>query len=247
MTVITKTEARVCSITFARHDKRNALTNEMYLAAASALLEADRDDDTAVVLLSGGDFFCAGNDVGDFLAYITAQVPMQAPAFLDALSSATKPVVACVRGAAIGVGLTMLAHCDYVVAADIARLQAPFARLGLCPEAGASCLLPLAVGRLRAARWLLLGESISAEEAHAAGLLSEVVADPEAESRALSVCHALAALPGPAVRATKRLLKAPAADAVRAAMEREGKAFSDLLANGAAASALKSFGARSRA
>jgi enoyl-CoA hydratase/carnithine racemase len=232
MTVITKTEARVCSITFARHDKRNALTNEMYLAAASALLEADRDDDTAVVLLSGGDFFCAGNDVGDFLAYMTAQVPMQAPAFLDALCSATKPIVACVRGAAIGVGLTMLAHCDYVVAADSARLQAPFARLELYPEA---------------ARWLLLGESISAEEAHAAGLITEVVADSEAELRALNVCHALTALPGPAVRATKRLLKAPAADAVRAAMEREGKAFSELLANGTAASALKSFGARSRA
>jgi enoyl-CoA hydratase/carnithine racemase len=246
MQVTTCSDAGVLTITFSRPEKRNALTNEMYVAAADALRAAEIDPSVLVVQLGGGTSFCAGNDVLDFMAHTSSQLPMQAPAFLAALHGMSKPVVACVRGNAIGIGLTMLAHCDYVVAADSARLQAPFTRLGLCPEAGASFLLPLTIGKLRATRWMLLGEVISAQDAFAAGLVSEVIDDAHAESRALEVCGALATLPSASVRATKRLINDAVAEAVRDAMAREGKVFSGLLTDGTAASALQAFGSRSK-
>ncbi len=194
-----------------RAAKRNALNRAMYEAMAGALAEAERDDRVRAVLLSGaGNTFCAGNDINDFLALAPDGEPDGAhrPAFglIEALCNASKVLVAAVQGPAVGIGATMLLHCDLVVAAQSATLSMPFIKLGLVPEAASSLLLPRAVGHQRAAEMLLLGEPVDAETALRWGLVNRVVDEALLET-ALGLVATVAARPAAALRNTKRLLR----------------------------------------
>ncbi|MBO9578335.1 MAG: enoyl-CoA hydratase/isomerase family protein [Microbacteriaceae bacterium] len=193
-----------------RPEKRNALTRAMYATAADALLAADADPGVAAVVISGeGKAFCAGNDLLDFLDEPPTGEDSPVLRFLRALVEVRVPLVAAVHGSCVGIGATMLLHCDFAVADDTAVLSFPFARLGLVPEAASSLLLPRIAGSRLAAELLLLGQSIGADAALQAGLLSSVVATGTQVPSAFAVAERLAALPRDAVRATRELLHAP--------------------------------------
>lgn len=232
--IVVETKARVVHIRIARPEKKNALTTTMYADLADALEWIEDDDAIRVVVIEGGPDFTAGNDLMDFM-----QASMKAASFEDLpvlrflgrLRDCKKPVVAAVRGNAIGIGTTLLLHCDAVVAARDARFRLPFVPLGLVPEAGSSLLLPLMIGRMRA-NWLLLsGEFFHADEAHAMGLVTKLVDDAVVDATAVELAAQLALLPPIAVAETKRLLRHPSAEHVAAQMEEEARAFSVRLAS----------------
>jgi enoyl-CoA hydratase/carnithine racemase len=225
-----------------RPDKKNALNPAMYQALADGLTEADRDEAVRVILISGcGECFTSGNDLADFLG--APQTGPESPVmqFLTAISEARKPIVAAVNGLAVGVGVTMLLHCDLVYAGSGATFQMPFVTLGLCPEAGSTLLLPRIMGHQRAAELLLLGEAFGADKACAVGIVTEVcpVADvlATARNRALQ----LAAQPAAAVRLAKSLLKRDYAAPLRETIAEEGRQFMARLKSPEAAEALQAF------
>jgi enoyl-CoA hydratase/carnithine racemase len=237
------------TITLNRPDKKNAITGAMYAALADALTSADADHGAAVVLLTAaGDTFSAGNDIADFLHdnRSAAGGPRPGSRFLRAIAFFSKPIVAAVPGLAIGVGATMLLHCDVVIASDRAVLQFPFARLGLVPEAASTVLLPARVGLQRASNWLLLGERIAADEALRSGLVTAVVAHDTLASAAHSRAEALAKLPPGAVRDTKRLIRAPIRAAVEQALRDELSAFEARLRSPEAGAAFEAFLSKTR-
>lgn len=206
--VIVTRNDRVLEVAFNRPEKKNALTREMYGAVVGALAIATNDPAIRVVLLTGhGDTFTSGNDIKDFQARAARNERSAASPFLSALSTFRKPLVAAVNGAAIGVGTTMLAHCDLIIAAKAARFVMPFTSLGLVPEAGSSLLFPQLVGLQRANALLLMGESLDAETAHAWGFVNQVVENDALMTAARAVTARLAALPPAAVRLTKRLIR----------------------------------------
>jgi len=209
MTDVLVTQAgSVLEVMFNRPEKKNALTGAMYNAVADAFHCADTDDSIRVVLLSGaGDTFTAGNDIKDFQNRAAINESTHASPFLAALSSLATPLVAAVNGAAIGVGTTMLAHADLVIAARSARFVMPCTSLGLVPEAGSSLLFPRLVGHQRASALLLLGEPMDAETARDWGFVNQVVADEDLMATARGVAARLAALPPASVRQTKNLIK----------------------------------------
>lgn len=216
------TAGGIAEIRFDRPDKRNAITSAMYAAMRDALAAADADDAVRVVLFTAaGASFCAGNDLADFLAPRTGEA-MPVHGFLRALLTAGKPLVAAVRGNAVGIGTTMLLHCDIVVAAPDARLQVPFVNLGLVPEAASSLLLPRIVGHARASAMILLGEAVDAAAALATGLVNEVVAADELDVRARSLAAALAAKAPTSMRLAKKLLRGDLAPLL-ARMAEEGR------------------------
>src|SRR4051812_42149912 len=198
----------VLEILFNRPEKKNALTGPMYAAVAEEFRRADQDPSIRVVLITGtGDTFTAGNDIKDFQGRAATNEPTHASPFLAALSALATPLVAAVNGAAIGVGTTMLAHADIVVAARSARFAMPFTSLGLVPEAASSLLFPRLVGHQRASALLLLGEPMDAETARDWGFVNQVVADEDLMATARGVAARLAALPPASVRQTKNLIK----------------------------------------
>lgn len=206
--VIVTRNDRVLEVAFNRPEKKNALTREMYGAVVGALEAATNDPAIRVVLLTGnGDTFTSGNDIKDFQARAARNERSAASPFLTALSGFRKPLVAAVNGAAIGVGTTMLAHCDLIVAARTARFVMPFTSLGLVPEAGSSLLFPQLVGLQRANALLLLGESLDAETAHAWGFVHQVIDNDALMDAARAIATRLAGLPPQAVRLTKRLIR----------------------------------------
>ena len=212
----------VAQLRLNRPEKKNAIVAAMYEAMAEGLEAADRDPGVRAVLIGAeGDAFTAGNDMGDFLnrpAVGNAASPVSR--FLHTISTVETPVVAAVNGLAIGIGATMLLHCDLVVASTRARFQTPFVNLGLVPEAASSLLLPRRIGHQRAAEMLLLAESLDAETALAFGLVNRVVAPEALERTALDIARRLAAKPPEAMRQSKRLLREdPAAVAERMAAE----------------------------
>lgn len=224
-------EGAVRRITMDRAPKKNALTGGMYRAIAAAIDEAGAEGSGIRVLVLAGSegIFTAGNDLNDFLAADEDDFAASAPGtFLRALTSTTLPVVAAVDGAAVGVGTTLLLHCEVVYVTERARLTLPFVSLGLCPEAASSLLLPAAIGQIRAARSLLLGEPITAREAVDWGLATAMVGVDELAATATAAAERLAALDPDAVRTTKRLLRAPATD-VADRMAEEGREFNRLL------------------
>lgn len=195
-------------IEIARPEKKNALTAEMYQTMADALESAEADPAARVILISGaGGNFTAGNDLADFLA----KPPMSDSApvfrFINGLANLQKPFVAAVEGVAVGVGTTLLLHCDLVYAGATARFALPFTSLGLTPEAASSLLLPLRAGHARASEILLLGEVFSAQAARDVGIVNAVLPDAEVINHALERCHKLATLPSASVRLTKQLMK----------------------------------------
>lgn len=198
----------VLRIRLNRLDKKNALSQAMYTALADAFEQAKTDSKVRVVLLSGGpDCFCSGNDVQDFMNLPAAGPQNPVLRFMLALADCPKPVVAAVNGPAVGIGTTMLMHCDLVYAGTSARLHMPFVNIGICPEFAASYLLPRVMGHPRAAELVMLAEPFNAQKALEYGLVNEVLPDNEYQARALERAQTLAAKPPQALRATKALLK----------------------------------------
>ena len=196
----------ILSIRFSRPDKKNAITRTMYLAMAEALLSVDNGV-RAVVFTGEGDSFSAGNDLKDFLAAPPQDDDHPTVHFIRALPKVQVPMVAAVQGSAVGIGTTLLLHCDLVVAATNAQFALPFTKLGLVPEAGSSLLLPQLMGYQRAASMLLLGETISAAQAERFGLVTHLVELADLEKTTQAVLAKLRALPPAALRATKALMK----------------------------------------
>lgn len=234
----------VLEITFARPEKKNALTNAMYRAAREALERAQADDDVRVVLFAAeGDAFTAGNDLGDFSKVSSGQgEEPQAHHFIEALGRAEKPLVAAVPGIAVGVGTTMLLHCDLVYVADNARLVAPFVNLALVPEAASSLLLPQRIGYVRAFGMFALGEAITGTEAAALGLANKALPQADVLAAARSAAAALASKPAGSLVATKKLMRDAATLLDR--MQREGEVFAQRLRSDEAREAFAAFAER---
>jgi enoyl-CoA hydratase/carnithine racemase len=215
----------VCELRFDRPEKRNAITHQMYQSLAAHLRAALADQAVRAVVLSGaGASFSAGNDLNDFLTgpeFTSAHPVMDV---LRTLATFDKPLVAAVHGTTVGIGVTMLLHCDLVVAAQGTQLLMPFVALALVPEAGSSLLLPRLVGQQRAAELLLLGEGLEAAAAERLGLVNRVVEADRLLDEARSLAQRLARQPAEALRATKRLLRGDTAE-VLARIEAEAKVF----------------------
>ncbi len=207
--LIVTTANHIMEIRFNRPEKKNALTRAMYDGVAAAFTTADTSPDIRVILLTGtGDTFTSGNDIKDFQRRaISNQTSLGPSGFLTALSTLKTPLVAAINGAAIGVGTTMLAHCDLIVAARSARFVMPFTKLGLVPEAGSSLLFPQLLGHQKASAMLLLGDPLDAEAALEAGFVYQVVDDAELMTAARALAARLAALPPSAIRQTKQLMR----------------------------------------
>ncbi len=232
----------VATIGLRRPQKKNALTAAMYEALADALEAAEADREVRAILFHGTpEAFTAGNDLNDFLARPPSDEEAPVFRFLRAVAGAANPLVAAVNGPAVGIGTTLLLHCDLVYAGEDARFQLPFTRLGLVPEFASTYLLPLVAGYQRAAELLLLGEPFDAARALEAGFVTRVVPAAQAFDAALEAAQKLAALPAAAVRGTKALLKRAHRAAVEAQLAAEGCEFRRLLSEPAAREAFAAF------
>jgi enoyl-CoA hydratase/carnithine racemase len=228
-----------------RPEKKNALTTAMYAALGDAVASAAEDGIGALLLSARGDTFTAGNDLRDFLEQPPHGDDAPVFRFLFGLVGTDVPVIAAVRGNAVGIGTTMLLHCDLVYAAPSARFKVPFVDLGLVPEAGSSVLLQRRIGRARAGAALYLGETITAEQAYADGIVTKIVADDALGAEADAAARAIAAKPREAVRETKRLVNYDREEIV-AAIGRESSAFRARLASDEARAAMSAFFQRAR-
>ncbi|HEX6073412.1 MAG TPA: enoyl-CoA hydratase-related protein [Sphingomicrobium sp.] len=233
----------VLAITLDRPERRNALTIAMYAALAEAFETAAGDPSIRLITIrSEGQDFAAGNDLADFLSALprdTTDIPVWR--LLRALARCEVPVVAAVHGNCVGIGTTMLLHCDLVIADQSARFSLPFVDLGLVPEAGSTMLLPRLAGRRRAARYLLLGEPFGADEALAIGLVSHVAPAGGLDETFGRVVAALLAKPGDALRQTQRLLRHGTSVEILERMELESLAFAERLASAEVKEAIAAF------
>lgn len=232
----------VLTLTMNRPDKKNALTDAMYGALADALEAAQDDKTVRVIVISGnGDMFCAGNDMGDFLTAAQGGDIREANVFrfIKLLGTNTKPLVAGVQGRAVGIGTTMLLHCDYVVLADNAQLTAPFATLGLVSEAASSNLLPSVIGHQRAFAVMAMGEALLAKDALASGLANAVVPVDALREAVVKAASHIAALPPGAVQATKALMRDT--DEIARIMDAEIEVFAERLQSPEAREAFTAF------
>jgi enoyl-CoA hydratase/carnithine racemase len=237
-----RVEGRIAFVELARLDKKNALTAEMYAGLADAIGRADADAQVRVLLLHGApDCFCAGNDVADFLKRPPLAEGSPSARFFTAMQELKKPLVAAVGGPAVGIGTTMLLHCDLVYAATNARFQLPFVPLGITPEFGSTYILPLLAGYQRAAELLLLGQPFTAQKAYEVGLVSQVVEQAQLMEKARGAALALAALPPESVRLTKQMMKKRHAQAVRETIAEEVKVFGERLGSAEAKEAMSAF------
>lgn len=233
---------RVFVIQIHRPEKKNALLPGMYRALADGLKQADDDDAINTIVIRGvDDCFTSGNDVNGFVGDSSATGERPSVYFMHALHETGKPLIAAVSGLAIGIGTTMLFHCDLVYASENCFLQLPFTRLGVCPEAGSSFLLPRQVGYLRAAELMLLGDRFSASKACEYGIVNEVLSQHQYMDYALAKAHELATLPSEAVQASKRLMKRPIENVIPAAIESELQEFSRLLQTSEAQAIMQAF------
>lgn len=208
-------DAGVRTITFDRPAKKNALTTAMYGAIADALASAEHDAGVGAIVFAGaGADYTSGNDLRDFVAFEELSSDAPVVRFLFELARSPVPLIAAVRGRAIGVGVTMLLHCDLVYASETAKFALPFVDLGLVPEAASTLLLPRAAGHRRASELLLTGKTFDAAAAVEYGIANVVCADAELDSRALDAARSLVKKPRAALRATKKLLKGDAGDIV---------------------------------
>jgi enoyl-CoA hydratase/carnithine racemase len=233
---------QILRITINRPEKMNALTPAMYDGLADAIAYADGDPDIRVILLQGaGGCFTSGNDLHDFMTSPPTGEESPVFRFLQAISGARKPIVAGVLGPAVGVGTTMLLHCDLVWAGAGARFELPFVNLGLSPEAAASLLLPQLAGHQRAAEMLLLGEPFGAERAREIGLVNAVLPDGEVLQQVWALARKLAQKPPASVRLTKALLKSVGHRAVAETIAEEGRHFLQRLSSPEAKEAFAAF------
>lgn len=243
MDILTNKANGILTIEFNRPEKKNAITAAMYQMMADAIKDAEADASVRAILITGKqEIFTAGNDLEDFLKNASAEVGDRPVAqFMRALSGCGKPVVAAVAGAAVGIGTTMLMHCDLVYAGDNAKFSMPFTQLGLCPEFASSMLFPQLVGYQRAAEKLMLGEAFGAHEAYDMGLVSKVVPVAELAEFAHAQAAKLVALPASSLRTTKGLLKGAQAEAIQARMLEENKHFGEMLGSKEAKEAFTAF------
>ena len=240
--ILIHTDAGVSTITFNRLDKKNALTEAMYSALAEAMQQAATDDAVRVLVIQGdASVFTAGNDIKDFLEHPPTSTDAPVFRFLRQLVSFPKPLIAAVAGPAVGVGTTMLFHCDLVYAGDNAAFAMPFVNLGLCPEAGSSLLAPQLVGHQRAAELLLLGEPFLAETARDIGLVNRITAPTEVNALALAQAQRLASKPMSSLLETKRLLKQGQQAALLERVAEEAAVFARMLGEPAAREAFTAF------
>lgn len=242
MNIDSRVENRVMRITIERPDKKNALTQAMYAALAAAILAAEQDPQVRAILVHGaGDTFTAGNDLEDFMRAGQALDVGPTRDFMQALSQAQKPVVAAVNGLAVGIGTTMLLHCDLVYLAHDATLRMPFVPLGLCAEFGSSLLLPAMAGHARVADKLLLGDPINAEEAVQLGIATQVLPAAQVWAHAQTQAERFGKLPPEAVRTTKRLMRDGQRAQLQQHIETELAAFKQCLGSAEAQEAFKAF------
>ena len=238
--ILTMQEGRVLTLSFNRPEKMNALTRSMYSDLSKGLNDAAGDFGIrAVVLTAEGDHFTAGNDIKDFMNNPPTSDDSEVAQFLAAILNFPKPLLAAVKGNAVGVGTTMLLHCDVVVAGPTANFSMPFASLGLVPEAGSSLLFPQLVGYQRAARIFMTGEGFDADSAIEMGLVAAKDADPLAH--AMRIAQHIAEQPPQAIINTKALLKAKNHDAVAAIMKAEFEIFAMALQSDEAMEAFMKF------
>jgi enoyl-CoA hydratase/carnithine racemase len=242
MSILSSTHERIASIELARLEKKNAITAEMYAQLADALAAADADPQVRAILLHGSaDCFTAGNDLADFLKRPPTGEDSPTWRFFQVLPNLSKPLVAAVGGPAVGIGTTLLLHCDLVYAAPNARFQLPFVPLGIVPEFGSTYLLPLLAGYQRAAELLLLGQPFTAQKAYEAGIVTAVVAQESLMQEARKAAAALAALPPESIRLTKRLMKQRHGAVVAETIAEEGRIFRERLASPEAREAMSAF------
>jgi enoyl-CoA hydratase/carnithine racemase len=243
MTDVTVTQSDgALEITLDRPARKNALSLAMYEALTAALARASSDDGIRAVLITGGGgAFTSGNDLKDFMQNPPAGPDSPVLRFLEAISTFDKPIVAAVEGHAIGIGTTMLLHCDLVYAADTARFQLPFVNLALVPEAASSFLLPRLMGHARAAELLFFGEPFDAATAKELGIVNAVLPAAELLTEARKRVQLLVEKAPEALKQTKRLLRAPRADETRKTMLAEGALFIERLASKEVAEAITAF------
>lgn len=240
--IITQRTDGILRVELNRPTKRNAMTSTMYVALAGIFDSAAKDEYTRVVIWHGaGDSFCAGNDIEDFLKNPPGPGESPQARLMEALVNFDKPVVAAVHGAAIGGGTTMLTHCDFVYAGQSTKFQMPFIDLAVVPEFGSSCSVPARIGHVRAAELILLGIPCDAKRAAELGLVTQVVSDKDVLARATETARKLAAKPAGAMQTSKRLMKQPFREQIRAAMKAENQEFSALIRSEDAKEALTAF------
>jgi len=232
----------VLAITLDRPERRNAITVAMYAALADAIAGAFEDGETRVISIRGeGQDFAAGNDLADFLAPVDRDEEIPVWRLLRALAECEVPIVAAVHGNCVGIGTTMLLHCDLVVADETARFSMPFVDLALVPEAASSLLLPRLAGRRRAARYLLLCEAFGADEAQAMGLISHRVPQGQLDAKLDELVTTLLAKPPEALRLTQRLLRRGATDEILERMKLESSLFAERLSSPEVKEAISAF------
>ena len=240
--ILVSMENNILKVTFNRPDKKNALTHAMYEALIEALERTDKEPAVRALCFCGaGDCFTSGNDLKDFLGNPPSGEQSPVIRFLHALVDMKKPLVAAVQGPAIGIGTTMLLHCDMVFASPNASFQMPFTKLALCPEAGSSLLLPQVIGMTRALSMLLSSQTIDANTAAQWGLVTELIPGILFENTVTERLAALAALPPEAVRVAKALVRDPMREAAHEAVNREAGEFIKRLMSAEAAEAMQAF------
>ena len=240
--ILVHLDAGVMTLTINRLDRKNSITAVMYAAMADALAAAEQDSAVRVLVIQGHEtIFSAGNDISDFLNKPPSRADAPVFRFLYGISSFSKPIVAAVCGPAVGIGTTLLLHCDLIYAGDNAAFSMPFVNLGLCPEAASSLLVPQLMGYPRAAEALLLGEPFSAETALDIGLINRIVPPAEVSALAQQQARKLVAKPLASLIETKRLMKKGNASVVAERIAQEGASFGRMLGEPAAQEAFSAF------
>ena len=243
--ILTHEANGIFTIQMNRPEKKNAITQRMYAKMAEGLRTAGKDAAVRVVVLRGTpDGFTSGNDINDFKAHSaggTDDRPMATFQFFESILELHKPLIAAVQGHAIGIGTTMLLHCDLVYAGQNATFGLPFVNLGLCPEFGSSLLLPRLAGQQRAAELFMLGEPFTADQACSIGIVNQVLPDTDLVETVMAIAGRLTRKSPAALSATKKLIKAHTNKAVRNAIESESKTFLDLMTGPEAAEAFAAF------
>ncbi len=244
--IVTKANG-ILTLEFNRPERKNAITGAMYQTLADEINAAETDTAVRAILIAGKpEIFTAGNDLEDFMKTATGSDGvdfLNRPVFqfMRALAGSTKPVVAAVGGMAVGIGTTLLMHCDLVYASDSAKFSVPFAQLGLCPEFGSSLLMPLAGGHARAAEKLMLGEPFTAQEACDMGIVSKVLPPAELLAHAQAQAAKLVALPAASIRTTKRLMTSTRKAQLQEVIDAESKLFAEMLQGPEAKEAFTAF------
>jgi enoyl-CoA hydratase/carnithine racemase len=240
--IIKERSGSILRVQLNRPAKKNAMTMSMYVTLADLLNDAAKDEGIRVVLWHGaGDSFCAGNDVEDFLKNPPGPGESPQARLMNAFINFDKPLIAAVQGAAIGGGTTMLTHCDFVYASETAKFQMPFINLGLVPEFGSSCSVPIRIGHIRAAELILLGLPFDARRAAELGLVTRVVPDQELLATATETAQKLAEKPAGALQACKRLMKRSSREQIEQAMKVEGEEFASRVRSAEAREAFTAF------